>query len=149
MTVRPMTADDLADVARLSGDLGYPIDAPQAAERFGRLSANREHGLFVAEEAGRVVGWIHVTRSETLTDAPLAEIDALIVDAQARSRGVGRRLVAAAETWAASRGHETLRVRTRITRDRAHNFYRKSGFTLNKTQHVFDKSIAGNMSDLT
>jgi hypothetical protein len=34
-------------------------------------------------------------------------------------------------------------VRTRVTRERAHNFYRRAGFILDKTQHVFDKAIGG------
>ena len=142
MTIRPMTREDLPVVARLSGELGYPVAAPAIAQRFEKLSKD-ENGLFVAVGSDGVVGWIHVTSGETLTDEPMAEIDALVVDAAARSRGVGSELVAAAERWAAPRGHRTLRVRTRVTRDRAHNFYRKAGFTLNKTQHVFDKTIPG------
>lgn len=142
MTIRPMAREDLTVVARLSDALGYPVSESAIARRFQKLS-NDENGLFVAADSEGVAGWIHVVSALTLTDEPMAEIDALIVDEAARSRGVGRELVAAAEAWAADRGHETLRVRTRITRDRAHNFYRKSGFHLNKTQHVFDKKISG------
>jgi GNAT superfamily N-acetyltransferase len=135
-----MTPEDLGEVARLSGELGYPLDSSEALRRFQALSPSA-HGLFVAEADHRVLGWIHVTAEETLTDEPKSVIDALIVDESTRSRGIGRRLVAEGETWAAARGHKTLRVRTRITRDRAHHFYRKAGFALDKTQHVFDKDV--------
>lgn len=141
MTVRPMKREDLPAVARLSGELGYPLDTAQGQRRLDALAPGK-HGLYVAEDEGRVVGWIHVSAEETLTDEPRSLIDALIVDEGVRSRGIGRLLVAEAEAWAAARGHETLRVRTRVTRDRAHNFYRKAGFALDKTQHVFDKSLA-------
>lgn len=135
-----MTRDDLAAVARLSGELGYPLDAAQAQHRFDALSPEK-HGLFVAEDDGRIVGWIHFSADESLADEPKTVIDALIVDENVRSRGIGRLLVAQGEAWAAQRGHRTLRVRTRITRERAHNFYKKSGFVLDKTQHIFDKTI--------
>ena len=140
MKVRPMTPEDLPAVARLSGVLGYPLDSGQAQRRFDAL-VREDHGLYVAEDSGRVVGWIHVSAARTLTDEPKTVIDALIVDESVRSQGIGRRLVAQGETWAAARGHKTVRVRTRITRDRAHHFYRTCGFALDKTQHIFDKNL--------
>jgi GNAT superfamily N-acetyltransferase len=137
-----MTREDFADVGRLSGELGYPLDAAETQVRFDALTPEK-HALYVAEDDGRVVGWIHVSTEETLTDEPRSLIDALIVDEGVRSRGIGRLLVAEAESWALGRGHRTLRVRTRITRERAHSFYRRAGFMLDKTQHVFDKRLAG------
>src|SRR5215831_2760936 len=74
MKTRPMAPDDLADVSRLSGELGYPLDAEEARRRFDALSP-RKHGLYVAEDDGRVVGWIHVSVEETLTDEPKSLID--------------------------------------------------------------------------
>jgi ribosomal protein S18 acetylase RimI-like enzyme len=142
MTIRPMTREDLPAVARLSGELGYPVAEPAIARRFEELS-NDANGLFVAANSDDgVVGWIHVVSARTLTDEPMAEIDALIVEEAARSRGVGRELVLAAEAWAEAGGLATLRVRTRVTRERAHRFYEKAGFALTKTQHVFDKIVA-------
>jgi GNAT superfamily N-acetyltransferase len=141
MTIRPMTREDLLAVAALSDELGYPVGLPNAERRFDRLVSGG-HGLFVADESDRVLGWIHISQGFTLTDEPLAVIDALIVDENARSRGIGRQLVTAAESWAAAHGHDKLRVRTRVIRDRAHSFYRKAGFVLNKTQHVFDKTLS-------
>jgi GNAT superfamily N-acetyltransferase len=135
-----MTSEDLTDVARLSGELGYPLDSGQAQRRFEAL-ARGDHGLFVAEDGGRVVGWIHVSATPALVDEAKTVIDALIVDESVRSRGIGRLLVTEVEAWAARRGHKTLRVRTRVTRDRAHHFYQKCGFALDKTQHIFDKSL--------
>ena len=140
MDIRPMTREDLPAVGRLSGELGYPLDEAHAQQRFDALSPEK-HGLFVAKDGGRVVAWMHVSVDESLTDEPKTVIDALIVDESVRSRGIGRLLVAQGEAWAAHRGHKTLRVRTRVTRDRAHNFYKRAGFVLDKTQHIFDKKL--------
>jgi len=141
MSIRPMTREDLPAVARLSGQLGYPVAEPAIAQRFEELSSG-DNGLFVAADSNTgAVGCIHVVSARTLTDEPMAEIDALIVDEAARSRGVGRELVSAAEAWAQAHGLQTLRVRTRVTRERAHRFYERAGFALTKTQHVFDKNL--------
>jgi GNAT superfamily N-acetyltransferase len=141
LTIRSMTREDLPAVARLSGELGYPVGFAEIERRFEALR-EEDNGLFVAVNSEGVVGWIHVFSPRTLTDESMAEIEALIVDQSVRSQGIGRRLVSAAEAWAGSHHLATLRVRTRVTRDRAHEFYRKSGFTPNKTQHVFDKAVS-------
>lgn len=95
MTIRPMAREDLPVVARLSGALGYPVSESAIARRFDELAKDK-NGLFVAADSEGVAGWIHVVSALTLTDEPMAEIDALIVDEAARSRGVGRELIAAA-----------------------------------------------------
>jgi GNAT superfamily N-acetyltransferase len=66
---------------------------------------------------------------------------ALVVDERARGAGVGRELVASAEAWAVARGCRRLTVATRITRERAHRFYLREGFSLDKTSHVFQKPL--------
>ena len=66
---------------------------------------------------------------------------ALVVGDGARNGGIGGDLLAAAESWAAGRGSRTLLVATRVTRNDAHRFYRRAGFALNKTSHVFEKPL--------
>jgi len=140
--IRPMTADDAAAVAGLSGELGYPAEAGDVALRFAGLSERPAEAVFVAESApGQVIGWIHVSEDATLTDGPIAEIRGLVVDSRMRSRRVGRTLVQAAEDWAASRGYPRVRVRSRIAREDAHRFYGSAGYAMAKTQHVFDKLL--------
>ncbi len=140
--IRPIEAADAADAARLSGELGYPATPQEVAARLAGLAGRAGDGLFVAELSPEgVVGWIHVSEDATLTDGPIAEIRALVVDAGFRSRGVGRALVAEAERWAAGRGYPRVRVRSRIARADAHRFYGSCGFAVSKTQRVFDKAI--------
>jgi GNAT superfamily N-acetyltransferase len=66
---------------------------------------------------------------------------ALIVADGARDRGVGRDLLRAAEAWARDRGCEALMVATRVTRTDAHRFYRREGYDLDKTSHIFLKPL--------
>jgi len=47
-----------------------------------------------------------------------------------------------AERWARERGAVTLRVGSRTTREGAHRFYEREGYTLAKTSHWFQKDLA-------
>ena len=141
--VRRMEAGDAAPVARLSGELGYPVEESAVRERLERLAGRPAEGLFVAEHPpGEVVGWIHISEDATLTDDSTAEIRGLIVDARARGKKIGRDLLAYAESWAAANGYRRVRVRSRTWREDAHRFYQTNGYDLEKTQHVLGKPLA-------
>lgn len=53
---------------------------------------------------------------------------ALSVDAAQRRAGVGRRLMAAVERWAAARGCVEVEVTSRRSREDAHRFYSALGY---------------------
>ena len=138
-----MTGADAAEAERLSGSLGYSSSTEAVAARLAALEGSPHDAVFVAENgAGGLAGWIHVARDATLTHDAGADIRGLVVDGGARRRGVGRALVAAAETWAADQGLARVRVRTRVSRADAHEFYRACGYAIEKTQDVFEKRIA-------
>ncbi|HYV85834.1 MAG TPA: GNAT family N-acetyltransferase [Patescibacteria group bacterium] len=137
-----MTDHDVAAVAALSGQLGYPVAADRMAARFQDLVRDADAAILVAEEAGRgLAGWIHVCGRRMLETDACAEIAGLVVDAIFRRQGVGRRLVEAAESWARERGYARLRVRSNVTRDVAHAFYPGLGFNKVKSQHVYERVV--------
>lgn len=138
MGVRPMNALDLAEVARLSGQLGYPVSPGELVQRFERLSAVREHRLVVVEQSRKVAGWTHVCLVDGLEAERFVEIRALVVDAAARRSGVGRALVAFARGWAKELGVGKVRVRSNVARDEAHRFYPALGFQQVKTQACYE-----------
>ena len=69
------------------------------------------------------------------------EIVGLVVDAAHRGRGVGRRLVAEVEAWAAARGLEVVTVRSNVARTESHPFYERLGYARTKTQHAYRKRL--------
>lgn len=141
LAIRPATAADAERLAALSTELGYPMTAEEAGPRFEALARHPDHALLVAEDGGRVAGWIQVSLTRVFEAAASAEIAGLVVDAAARGRGIGAALVAAAEDWAAERGCRALRVRCNVVRERAHAFYRRERFREIKTQKVFERPI--------
>jgi GNAT superfamily N-acetyltransferase len=141
-TLRPACAGDAARVAALAEQLGYAVSEADARARLPVLAADPLQALFVAELEGRVLGWIHVCEEHTLLFEPYAEIVGLIVDATARSRGLGAALLARAEQWAVERGLGVVHLRSRTTRERAHAFYLREGYRITKTQHAFERVLA-------
>lgn len=136
-----MQSSDVSTVAGLCGQLGYPATVDQVADRWSLLASEAGQAVFVAVQAGRVVGWLHVANRPLLEYDAGAEICGLVVDERNRGAGVGRALVSAAEEWAKESGLATIRVRSRIERDRAHKFYERDGYTRLKTQYVFEKPL--------
>jgi GNAT superfamily N-acetyltransferase len=137
-----MTAADAPHVADLTTQLGYPTDAGEARDRLASLEQRPDdHAALVAEEAGRVVAWVHVELERSLASGTSANIGGLVVDEAHRSSGVGAELLAAAEHWASDRGVDRMVVRSRVARERAHRFYEREGYAIMKTSHIFEKRL--------
>jgi GNAT superfamily N-acetyltransferase len=137
-----MRAADAAEVARLSGELGYPARSEEIEERFARLAEDTAERVFVAHDGeDHVRGWLHVSAGFDLTGPVHAEVRGLVVDAQHRGRGIGRTLLEAAEAWAAVRGCRAMKVRSNTVRTQARAFYERAGYEVTKTQHHFRKPL--------
>jgi GNAT superfamily N-acetyltransferase len=142
VAIRAARGDDVAALAELSTQLGYPADAETLRQR---LSGVREQGVgevFVAVGTNdRVLGWTHVVPRLHLEESPFAELAGLVVGAGARGAGVGAALLGAAEQWARRHGFAHFRVRSNVVRERAHRFYLREGYVERKRQVVFDKPL--------
>ena len=133
---------DAARVAVLTTQLGYPVETDEMARRLADVRTGRDDLVLVAVDAAdSVIGWIHVARLALLEAGAVACINGLVVDEPARSVGIGRELVDAAETWARDRGATAIIVRSRSTRERAHRFYERLGYVEIKRSHVFEKPL--------
>ena len=141
--MRTAQLGDAAEIARLSGELGYPCSAEEMAARLGDLIPQSAHRIAVAEAAdGSLLGWVAVESRLSVEGGRAAEIVGLVVDGRARRLGVGARLVSAAEEWSRSLGHATLVVRSNAARLESHPFYETHGYSKTKTQHVYRKQLA-------
>jgi GNAT superfamily N-acetyltransferase len=141
--LRRGTADDADSLARLSQELGYPVDAEAMRVRLKTIVGRPEHLLLVAElPHSGVCGWLHAFAINVVESGFRVEIAGLVVANAARRRGVGRLLVDAAECWARTTGAESIIVRSNVKRTESHAFYPALGYTVSKTQTVFRKRLA-------
>ena len=111
----------------------------------GRLKAamaDKDGACFVAEsrEEG-VIGWIHVSVRPLVEVEQRAEVNGLVVEEKARSRGAGAMLLAAGEKWARGKRCKGMSVRSNVLRERAHGFYLRNGYEHYKTQKAFRKGL--------
>jgi GNAT superfamily N-acetyltransferase len=143
VSIRAAALADAARLAALTEVLGYPATADLLAERLDRLLGRDEELVLVAEVTpGHIVGWVHVGERELLESGRRCEILGLVVDLTCRGRGVGRRLVQAAEAWASTRGLDQMAVRSNVGRAESHPFYERLGYVRAKTQHAYRKRLS-------
>jgi GNAT superfamily N-acetyltransferase len=134
--------EDAPEVAKLSAQLGYPVTAETLAARLRRLLGRDDQVVLAAVDGdARVAGWIHGSEQDLLEAERRCEILGLVVDQRRRRGGLGRRLVAEVESWAASRGLREMSVRSNVARLESHPFYETLGYRRVKTQQVYRKRI--------
>ena len=140
--VRVARIGDARSIARLSGELGYPMALEVTRDRLGKLLARDDQRIVVAETAaGKVCGWLQAHRSIALETGLRVEIVGLIVAQAMRRKGIGRGLVAQAEIWASEISAETVVVRSNSLRVESHSFYPSLGYLPSKTQAVYRKRV--------
>lgn len=140
--IRAATIDDAGEIARLSAQLGYAADVAVFEDRLRRMEAMPTHAVLVDDTGdGRLAGFVGLEQRLMIESGDRVEIVGLVVDADARRSGAGRRLVAAAEAWTRERGIDTLFLRSNVLRGEAHVFYPALGFELGKTQHAYFKRV--------
>jgi len=140
--IRCAQIGDASEMTRLAAQLGYPMAAAEMARRLAALLANERHYMAVAVSSDLMLGWMHVEHRFSLEGGDRAELMGLVVDSNARRRALGRELVDVAENWALSRGLSSLTVRSNAARELSHPFYEALGYSREKTQHVYRKTLA-------
>lgn len=142
MRVRPATVADAPAISQLTAELGYAMDAEASRAALTTMLQHPVYAVLVAEsDSTQLAGWVAVENRLSLESGAFAEITGLVVGSAFRKRGVGKQLLQSAEQWALRQGFQSLRVRSSISRQESHPFYESLGFVLNKTQHVYLKSL--------
>lgn len=141
-TTRTARITDADDISSLTAQLGYDVEPSQVRARLSSILARPDHLFHVAEDDGRVIGWIHATIAEYIEVDRFAVVGGLVVDRDRRKAGVGRLLLDAAERWAARQGCSVVRLWSSTPRTAAHRFYEAVGYTRIKTQYSFARSLA-------
>lgn len=138
MEIRLAISNDAKAIADVASALGYQntVSEERAVKRLEPLLLSSNDKVWVAEFNGQLIGWLHAQHAFRAASADFIEILGLSVSDQVRLKGVGRALVEKAKEWALNE-KIVLRVRTNDTRDGAKKFYTALGFSVAKTQSVF------------
>jgi GNAT superfamily N-acetyltransferase len=139
--IRQIEFADAEAAAQLSAELGYPAVAEEMKERISVVNSLRDRVVYVACIANKAIGWIDVSIVHHLSTGSHGEIGGLVISAAYRGGGIGGKLITQAEQWVAGQGISRMIVRSRITREAAHRFYLREGYTIEKTSLVFSKQL--------
>ena len=72
---------------------------------------------------GTVFGWISLNIVRYFYVQPFKEVSGFVVDEKIRNKGLGKKLLEAAEEWVKEEGYRLIRIRTNVLRTEAHKFY--------------------------
>ncbi|AXQ95802.1 GNAT family N-acetyltransferase [Cereibacter azotoformans] len=120
-----LLADDPLGAARETADPESYLTA------FDRMAEAPGLFLIVGEIGGRVVATyqLAILPGLSLRAATRALVEAVRVDSALRSQGIGAALMADAEARARAAGASLIQLTTHRSRERAHRFYERLGFT--------------------
>jgi RimJ/RimL family protein N-acetyltransferase len=138
LAVRPADPGDAAALVELARDVGAEPEGwliangewRSAGDERRYLRAIRRHrhaAVFVAEEAGRIVGRLSVSRDPHPASVHVADLG-LMVSREDRRRGIGLALMEAAETWARAVGVRKLELHVFPHNEAALRLYEKLGY---------------------
>jgi len=129
LVIREAQDEDSEAIAQLLGELGYPAEAGFAADRVRLLAGSAADRVFVAERGGQILG-VASLHLVPLFHQPgnLCRVTSLVVAESARRRGIGRRLLQEAETFARSRDCLRIEITSGERREDAPAFYRRVGY---------------------
>ncbi|MGA2758622.1 MAG: GNAT family N-acetyltransferase [Solirubrobacteraceae bacterium] len=122
----------LEAVGRLVRQLSASAPAPDAAQLDALLAAGASRLLIARDGDRRIVGMLTLALFPIPTGLR-AWIEDVVVDQEARGRGVGERLTLAALALAAAAGARTVDLTSRPGREEANRLYARLGFQLRET----------------
>ncbi|BAY89935.1 MULTISPECIES: GNAT family N-acetyltransferase [unclassified Tolypothrix] len=133
---------DVERIAILCEQLGYSTTPQQIEQRLVKIQDNKSHVVYVATLANDyVVGWAQAHTCDLIIMPNQALLFGLVVDADYRYAGIGRKLMQYIEEWADLVGCEGIILRSNIKRKEAHIFYEKIGYANTKQSMTFYKKI--------
>jgi len=138
-TIRPADTSDAEAIAALFTDEGYPAGPSDIVERLARFGSEHSR-VVIAEHEGTLLGFIALHALPRFEhDDRILRVLALVVDAGARERGVGHRLMTEAERIARELGAAFIEVTAGHHRPEAYRFYESMGYDATVTAYLRKK----------
>ncbi|HUP13906.1 MAG TPA: GNAT family N-acetyltransferase [Niastella sp.] len=137
--IRQAGEANVAALALLMNELGYPTTITEMRTRYEALSSHTDYATWVAVCNGVVVGMIGLLRNLYFEKNGIyIRVGALVVNKEYRKMGLGKALVQKSIDWAVELGaqHVLLNSGNREERRDAHAFYLHLGFEPKTTGFV-------------
>ncbi|MFN7249870.1 MAG: GNAT family N-acetyltransferase [Anaerobacillus sp.] len=122
---------DIVGLAELMGELGYPTDINEMEYRMSNILSNNTYQTFVYEEDEKLLGMIGMILCYRFEKSEsYIRVVAFVVNSELRGKGIGTKLLEAAENWAKNQGANMISLNSgnRTERNDAHQYYIRRGF---------------------
>jgi ribosomal protein S18 acetylase RimI-like enzyme len=140
LKIRDGDLTDAPELTALMCELGYETTSAEMESRLISILNDPRYKTLVALNNDKICGVIGtVSASSYLHNDLSGRIIALVVSRDLRQRGIGARLIAAAEKNFIQRGITRVMLTTRFEREEAHRFYEKVGYA--RTGFRFAKNL--------
>ena len=154
VVIRPITLADIEQFNRVSDVVfrerqymafveGFPLDE---CATFVARNLRLGNPQFVADEAGRIVGWVDIQRETRPVHAHVGQLGIGVLP-EYRGRGIGEKLMRASIDAARAAGLEKIELHVYGRNTRAAALYRKLGFVHEGTR-IKAKKIDGAYDDV-
>ncbi|MCS0788939.1 GNAT family N-acetyltransferase [Cytobacillus firmus] len=137
--IRKTAIEDIPKLARLMGDLGYPVSQEQMETRLNNICSHPDYCTLVACLKDKVIGMAGFhTGLLYNTDCIHIRVIALVTDSDYRGIGAGKKLMLAVEDFAEQLGAAGIILNSgnRPEREDAHHFYLSLGYQAKSTGFV-------------
>ena len=146
VTVRAASAADLDALAPLFDAYrqfyGRPSELPRCRQFLADRLERRQSTVFLALDGGRAVGFTQLYPSfSSVSAAPIWILNDLYVAPEARGRGVGHALMAAAQGLAAETAAARLTLSTGRTNTTAQRLYEREGYRRDEDFVVYERAV--------
>lgn len=124
--------------------LGYDYPVTKTRENLKRLLEDKNHHfifVFENENNKKVEGYIHAELFEETYFDPMLNVLALAVSSFSQGKGIGSQLMLKIENEAKNLNIKEIRLNSGESRNSAHKFYEKIGYTCSKKQKRFGKKL--------
>ena len=141
IVIRAMAPNDIPAARMLLSQLGYELNTNEVERRYNAVRERGDHAVFVAEEDGRTIGFLHLYERPAFDKPPEVIVQAIVVDQTLRRTGIGKTIMSMAERWALERGYSSIALTSNISRSVAHSFYNRLGYKIEATSHLLRKQL--------
>ncbi|MGI4850487.1 MAG: GNAT family N-acetyltransferase [Janthinobacterium lividum] len=131
INLRNAVVDDISEILPLLDQLGYPVTENILKTRFNRFKKCSDNDVVVAIIDNLIVGFIAWSTTPLFVlDKIRFHIEALVVNENYRSKGIGKKLIQFVEEIAHKSGPNIVDLKSSVKRakDGSHEFYRKIGY---------------------
>ena len=122
-------------------EMGYDYPLEETKAKLAALLQQEGDQIFVAVAKGLVVGYLHLRDYDVLYAPHMKDVMGIAVSSRYQRMGIGRALLETGEKWAIQNGAKAIRLVSGEERTGAHAFYRRCGYTSNKSQINFRKYL--------